>query len=105
MRRLAPRPVGLALAAVMGEVSPASTLASVQACWPAVAGPVVGAEAWPVGEREGIVAVSCRSAVWAQELALLSEDLLARINTALAAAAPGRTIVGLRFDSRAIVPK
>ena len=105
MRRLAPRPLAHALAGLIGDVSPASTLASVQACWMDVAGPVVGAEAWPVSEREGIVTISCRSAVWAQELELLSQDLLERINAAIAASALPRSLVGLRFDSRGIVPK
>jgi predicted nucleic acid-binding Zn ribbon protein len=61
----------------MRAARPATTLARVQAAWPAVAGAKLAAEAEPVAEREGIVTVVCSSAVWAQELELLSPDLLA----------------------------
>ncbi len=105
MRRMGPRPLGLALDRLTREATPATALAAVQQCWSTVAGPVVGAQAWPVAERGGIVTVSCRSAVWAQELQLLSEDLLARLNEALAEGATGGALVRLRFDARGLVAK
>ena len=83
MRRPGPRPLAIALDRFAAEHAPASTLAQVQACWPAVAGPALAAEAEPVSERDGTVTFPARSAVWAQELDLLSPDLLERLNAAL----------------------
>ena len=86
MRRAAPRPVAAALAQVEGQAEPATVLARVQACWPEAVGAAIAAEAEPVGERAGVLTVACRSAVWAQELQLLSRDVLGRLNEALAGA-------------------
>jgi predicted nucleic acid-binding Zn ribbon protein len=83
MRRLAPRPLEVALADARSRMRPATTLARVQEVWPSVAGPVVGAEADPISERGGTVTVRCRSSVWASELQLLSGDLIDRLNEAL----------------------
>ena len=83
MRRLAPRPAGIALAAVRGELAPATTLARVQGCWREAVGPVVAGEAHPVSEHEGTVTVACDTAVWAQELDLLGPELVGRLNELL----------------------
>lgn len=83
MRRPAPRRLGIALADVSRSLAPATTLAGVQARWPEAVGPAVADEAEPVSEREGVVTVACRSAVWAQELDLLGPDLVARLNELL----------------------
>jgi predicted nucleic acid-binding Zn ribbon protein len=83
VRRRAPRPLSHALGTLTGRLAPASTLADVQRVWPDVAGTAVAAEAEPVAEREGVLEVRCRSAVWAQELELLGPDLVARVNAAL----------------------
>lgn len=83
MRRSAPRPVAAALAQVTREAEPPALLARVQACWGEVVGAAIAAEAEPVGERAGVLTVRCRSAVWAQEIQLLGEDLLGRLNGAL----------------------
>jgi len=88
VRRLAPRPAAVALATVVEGLAPATTLARVQGCWREAVGPVVADEADPVSERDGVVTVACRSAVWAQELDLLAVDLLPRLN-ALIGASPG----------------
>ena len=87
MRRRAPRPIGEALAGIVDDLAPATTLARVQRCWPAVAGEAVAGEAEPVAEREGVVTIACRSSVWAQEIELLSRDLVGRLNDALDPAA------------------
>jgi predicted nucleic acid-binding Zn ribbon protein len=100
VRRLAPRRLGAALDELSRGLAPATTLAGVQASWPEAVGPAIAAEAEPVSEREGVVTVACRSAVWAQELDLLGPELVARLNERLAAAGePGpvralRTVVG-----------
>jgi predicted nucleic acid-binding Zn ribbon protein len=95
VRRLALRPVSVALEALAPQLSPPSTLARVQAVWPEVAGAAMRTEADPVSERAGTVTFQCRSAVWAQELDLLSEDLLERLNGALS----GPSIARLKFVS------
>jgi predicted nucleic acid-binding Zn ribbon protein len=83
VRRLAPRRLNAALDALTADLAPATTLARVQARWPDAVGAAIAAEAEPVAEREGVVTVACRSAVWAQELDLLGPDLVARLNAAL----------------------
>jgi predicted nucleic acid-binding Zn ribbon protein len=83
MRRRAPRPVSLALDAVTARLAPATLLAQVQRAWVDAAGEAFAAASRPVAEREGVVTVACDSAVWAQELDLMSERVLARLNTAL----------------------
>jgi predicted nucleic acid-binding Zn ribbon protein len=94
VRRLAPRPLRLALERSTGIAAPAGLLASVQSVWSEVAGPVVAEEAEPVSERERVVTIACRSAVWTQELELLGRDLEDRLNARLGDA--GR-VAGLRF--------
>jgi predicted nucleic acid-binding Zn ribbon protein len=74
--RRVPRKLGDALAATMSSVEPATTLAAVQAVWADAVGRRIAAEARPVSERDGVITVSCASATWAQELDLLSPDLL-----------------------------
>jgi predicted nucleic acid-binding Zn ribbon protein len=91
-----PRSLGQSIAAVRDQTAPATLLAAVQRAWPAVAGEAVAAEAAPVRERDGVITVSCRSAVWAQELDLLAPDLLAKLNGTLEK--PVRT---LRFTADA----
>ncbi|HZC14933.1 MAG TPA: DUF721 domain-containing protein [Thermoleophilaceae bacterium] len=83
MRRLAPRPIALALEGVAKGAEPATVLARAQAAWAEVAGPALGACTEPVVERGGVLTVACESAIWAQELELLGPDLLARLNALL----------------------
>jgi predicted nucleic acid-binding Zn ribbon protein len=68
----------------------------VQLAWPEVAGPAIAAEAAPVAERDGVVTVACRSAVWAQELEMMSPRLLERLNVQLS-----RPVEALRFTADA----
>jgi predicted nucleic acid-binding Zn ribbon protein len=82
---------------VLPLLRPATTLARVQAAWPGVVGDALAGEAEPVSERGGTVTVRCGSSVWAQELELLSADLLARLNSALTGPADGPLIESLRF--------
>jgi predicted nucleic acid-binding Zn ribbon protein len=84
-----PRPIAGALARVVDRSAPATTLARVQRCWKEVAGEVVAIEATPVAERAGLVTVACRSAVWANELELLSKGLVEGLNEALGGSAVG----------------
>jgi predicted nucleic acid-binding Zn ribbon protein len=83
MRRRQPRAVGPAIAALADRLAPLTLLAEVQRVWPHAVGDVVAAQAEPTGERDGVLVVTCSSAVWAQELDLMAPDLVSRLNAAL----------------------
>ena len=97
MRRLGPRPAALALEQVKSSLAPATTLAGVQSAWRTVVGEAIAAESQPVSERAGLVTVSCRSAVWAQELSLMAPDLVLRLNEALGRDGGAGAVTELRF--------
>jgi hypothetical protein len=82
-RRLEPRPIAGAVQAYADRLAPPTLLAEVQRHWVLAAGEAVAREAEPTAERGGVVTMSCRSAVWAQELDLLAGDLVERLNLAL----------------------
>jgi predicted nucleic acid-binding Zn ribbon protein len=85
VRRREPRPLSEAIAALADRLAPQTTLAEVQRVWPEVVGPMIAAQADPTTERDGVLAVTCSSAVWAQELDLMGPDLVGRLNAALGA--------------------
>jgi predicted nucleic acid-binding Zn ribbon protein len=82
-RRHAPRGVGVSIGSLVDRLAPATLLADVQRAWPAVTGEQIAAEATPTAERGGTLTITCRSAVWAQELDLMGPELVARLNSAL----------------------
>jgi predicted nucleic acid-binding Zn ribbon protein len=97
-----PRPLAAALGGVRERAQPVTLLAGAQGAWASVAGARVAAEAEPVAERDGVVTVACRSATWAQELDLLSPELLKRLNAALSGsggASPDGPVRALRFTA------
>jgi predicted nucleic acid-binding Zn ribbon protein len=81
--RAAPRPLSDALDRLTGALAPVSTLARVQEVWDGTVGPAIAEAARPTGERDGVLTVTCAAAVWAQELNLMAEVVLARLNAAL----------------------
>ena len=85
MRRREPRRAGLAVTALAERLAPQTLLADVQRVWPRAVGDVVAAQAEPTGERDGVLVVTCSSAVWAQELDLMAPELVGRLNAALGA--------------------
>jgi predicted nucleic acid-binding Zn ribbon protein len=95
MRRRDPRPLSHAIAALADRLAPQTTLAEVQRVWPAAVGEVIAAQAEPTGERDGVLTVTCSSAVWAQELDLMGIELVGRINAALG----GEAISALRCSA------
>jgi predicted nucleic acid-binding Zn ribbon protein len=97
LRRLAPRPLAYALEGVSAALAPATTLARVQSSWPDAVGETIAAETHAVSERAGVVTVSCRSSVWAQELALMAPDLVERLNSAIDGAGSRPPVSELRF--------
>ena len=82
--------------AALGETQPATLLANVQTAWGEVVGDAIAAEATPVAERDGVVTVACDSATWAQELDLLSDQILAQLTAELPSDAGLRA---LRFNA------
>jgi predicted nucleic acid-binding Zn ribbon protein len=90
--RRAPRRLGDALAETISRAAPATPLAAIQAVWADAVGERIAAEARPVAERDGVVTVSCSSSSWAQELDLLSPELLERLSEALGEGDPPRTL-------------
>jgi predicted nucleic acid-binding Zn ribbon protein len=92
-RRRAPRPLSYALAGLTATLAPPTTLARVQGCWADVVGEALASECTPVSERDGVVTVACRSAVWSQELSMMAGDLAERVNEALG----GPAVAELRF--------
>ncbi len=97
MRRPAPRGLEPALGGLLSQLRPATTLARVQEAWPRAVGPGLNAEAQPVSERRGTVTVSCDSSVWAQELQMLSTELLASLNGAMGGGEGAPAVESLRF--------
>jgi predicted nucleic acid-binding Zn ribbon protein len=96
VRRRGPRPLAAALDQLTAELAPATLLAEVQRAWPEAAGDAFAAQSQAVAERDGVITVACASAVWAQELDLLSERVVERLNERL-----GRPAVrGLRPQAR-----
>jgi hypothetical protein len=96
MRRRGPRPIAHALDAFTSEVMPATLLAAVQQAWPEAAGPAFAAYTEPWREKDGDVTVACTEAVRAQELDLMSELVVARLNEALGRQAVRRLRVQAR---------
>jgi predicted nucleic acid-binding Zn ribbon protein len=83
VRRRALTPVSGALDALTGRLAPATLLAEVQRAWPQAVGPAFAPHSQPWAEREGEVVVACPEAVRAQELDLMSELVVERLNQAL----------------------
>ena len=87
-RRRAPRPASGALRAALDRAAPKTPLAAIQAGWAEAVGESVAAAARPVSERAGTVVVECDDPVWAEELELMQEQLLERLERALGDQAP-----------------
>jgi predicted nucleic acid-binding Zn ribbon protein len=85
MRRRDPRPAGHAIAALADRLAPLTLLAEVQRVWLRAVGEVIAAQADPTGERDGVLVVTCSSAVWAQELDLMGPELVTKLNELLGA--------------------
>jgi predicted nucleic acid-binding Zn ribbon protein len=81
--RWTPHPLSRALETLTATLAPASTLARVQECWETAVGSAIAAAAAPVAERDGVLTVRCHAAVWSQELDLMADELIGRLNTAL----------------------
>ena len=96
MRRRALSPLAGALEALTNRLAPATLLAEVQRAWPKAAGDAFAPHSQPWAERDGEVIVACPEAVRAQELDLMSELVVERLNQALGRPAVRRLRVQAR---------
>jgi predicted nucleic acid-binding Zn ribbon protein len=86
--RRAPRPAAEALRAALQQAAPQTPLASLQAAWASVVGEQLAAVATPVSERNGVATIECVDSIWMQELDLMQEAILSRLQESLGEAAP-----------------
>jgi predicted nucleic acid-binding Zn ribbon protein len=78
-----PRLLSGSLDTLAKQLTPDTVLAEIQRAWPDAVGVAIAQHAKPVTERAGVLTVSCESSVWAQELDLMSQSILERVNGAL----------------------
>jgi predicted nucleic acid-binding Zn ribbon protein len=90
MKKGSPRALGETIRQLRDQAQPATLLAAVQASWRPAVGDHIAAQAWPVRDRDGVITVECRAATWAQELDLLQDELLDRLNSQLGEARVSR---------------
>jgi len=63
--------------------------------WEEAVGPAVAMHAEPTGIRDGVLFVEVDSSVWMQELSLLRESIVERLNAALGAPMVRRIVLSL----------
>jgi predicted nucleic acid-binding Zn ribbon protein len=68
---------------IVADLQPPTTLAAIQRSWKQIVGGRISEIATPVSERAGTLTISCTSAGWAQELDLLSGQIIPSINQQL----------------------
>lgn len=81
--RRGPRPLAPTLDALAGALQPPTVLAAVQRIWAVAVGEQLAVYASPTAERGGVLTVSCEDSTWAQELDLMSPQILAELNARL----------------------
>ena len=91
--RREPRAIAESLRAVRARAEPRTLLGAAQTSWREAVGERIAREAQPVREREGVLTIACSAATWSQELDLLQNDLLERLNREL----EPRRVEKLRF--------
>lgn len=82
-RRRAPVPVAGAVELLAARLEPPTPLAAIQRVWDDAVGDVFAPHTKPVAERGGVVTVECSGATWAQEMTLLSAEVLSALNARL----------------------
>jgi predicted nucleic acid-binding Zn ribbon protein len=78
-----PRLLSGTLEVLAQRLAPETVLADAQRAWPKAVGTAIAERARPVSERAGVLTVVCESSVWAQELDLMGEAILERLNERL----------------------
>jgi predicted nucleic acid-binding Zn ribbon protein len=85
-----PRPLSATLEALAHRLAPETVLAEAQAAWSDTVGEAIAERSRPVAERAGVLTISCESSVWAQELDLMGDAILERLNERLEGGRIGR---------------
>lgn len=88
MGRRAPRPAAMAVRSALQRSAPQTGLAVAQTVWREAVGDAIADAAEPIEERLGVLTVRCRSATWAEELALMETEVLERLRGRLGDASP-----------------
>lgn len=83
MSRRSPRRLSVALDGLTNALEPASVLARVQRVWEQAAGPAIAAAGRPASERDGVLTVVCADSMWAQEIELMGDEVVSRLNEEL----------------------
>ena len=78
-----PRLLTGSLETLAKQLAPDTVLSETQRAWPEAVGASIAQRAKPVAERAGVLTIACESSVWAQELDLMSEAILERLNQGL----------------------
>jgi predicted nucleic acid-binding Zn ribbon protein len=81
--RRSPRSLTVSLDALVDELAPQTLLADVQRIWAAAVGDELARQSTATAERGGVLTVSCADAMWAQELDLMSVQIIAELNSRL----------------------
>ena len=81
--RRSPRSLAPALQTLADDLAPRTLLGDVQRIWATAVGPELARQSTPTAERGGSLTVSCADAMWAQELDLMSPQILAQLNARL----------------------
>jgi predicted nucleic acid-binding Zn ribbon protein len=85
--RRAPRPLTSSLQALADELAPQTLLGDVQRIWLAAVGEELARQSSATAERGGVLTVACADAMWAQELDLMSVQILSELNARLGSGA------------------
>ena len=85
--RRSPRSIAPALQTLADDLAPRTVLADVQRIWTAAVGAELARQSTPTAERGGSLTVACADAMWAQELDLMSPQILSQLNARLGAGA------------------
>jgi predicted nucleic acid-binding Zn ribbon protein len=88
--RRSPRSLAASLETLVDDLAPRTLLADVQRIWPTALGEELARQSSPTAERGGVLTVSCADAMWAQELDLMSVQILTELNARLRSGAVRR---------------
>lgn len=91
-------PVGPVLGELLRGLGLAARLAEYRAvsAWAATVGPVVAAHAQATSIQDGVLFVEVDSSVWLQELGLLRESIIERLNAGLGSPCVRRIVLGAK---------
>lgn len=80
IRRRAPRSINTSIEKLVQQVRPNSALTNVQAVWEEIVGPQIHSVTKLIRVRNGELLVQCESSLWANEISLLSAQIILKIN-------------------------